>query len=133
MLLDNKFFSVLFNNMVFGLGILLVIMGIYLLFQPEEGVVEKEKVVLLDRSYFELEYERLTTEELEDVLIYIPVGSSGLTVVNILDEEGLIPADDFKKYMELFDIDKRIKAGSYKFQRNSSAAEILDKILIKRR
>ena len=31
----NKFFSIIFNNLVFGLGILLIITGIYFLSQPE--------------------------------------------------------------------------------------------------
>lgn len=133
MLLDNKFFSILFNNLVFGLGILLVIMGIYFLSQPEGEIGEREKVLLIDNSSFSLEYDRLSTEKREEIIINIPPGSSGLTAINILDEKGLIPADDFKKYMELFDIEKRIKAGSYKFYSDCTTTEILDKILIKRR
>lgn len=133
MLLDNKFFSILFNNLVFGLGILLIIMGIHFLSQPEGEVGEREKVLLVDSSSFRLEYDRLSTDKREEVIINIPPGSSGLTAISILDEKGLIPADDFKKYMKLFDIEKRIKAGSYRFQSDCTAVEILDKILIKRR
>ncbi|NLM96230.1 MAG: endolytic transglycosylase MltG [Halanaerobiaceae bacterium] len=133
MLLENKFFSIIFNNLVFGLGILLIITGIYFLSQPEAEPGVKEKVLLVDNSYFRLEYDRLSTEEREEVIINIPSGSSGLTVINILDEKGLIPAAEFKKYMELFDIERRIKAGTYRFYSDSTAVEILDKILIKRR
>lgn len=38
---------------------------------------------------------------------------------------------DFKQLLLLFDIETRIKAGSYSFKNNSSVADILTKILIK--
>ncbi|AZO94065.1 hypothetical protein [Halocella sp. SP3-1] len=67
----------------------------------------------------------------DTINIFIPEGSSGLEVARIFEESNLMTYQDFKQLLLLFDIETRIKAGSYSFKNNSSVADILTKILIK--
>lgn len=95
---------------------------------PEE-VVE----VFADNSDMVPDTDARTGIDVHVVNIVIPEGSTGRQVARILDEEGLIPFDDFIELLLLFDIETRIKAGAYTFNNDSSIADILSEILIKRR
>ncbi|MDI3546948.1 MAG: hypothetical protein PWR10_600 [Halanaerobiales bacterium] len=115
-----------------ALGIALIIIGIFLLFQSGERL-EGVKVARINQSpeEFSLEYFHLYPQ-LEDVKIVIPNGSSGLTVANILEERGLIKAEDFRKLISLFQFQGRIKAGEFSFRSDASIADILSKIVLRR-
>ncbi len=137
MLLDNKFYRLIFNNIAFGIGLVLIVMGIFVLVQTPQNSIKgnnlEELVPNVDISSFKLEYNNMFSAKKYDIEITIPSGSSGLTVANILDESELISAEEFRQYMILFDIENRIKAGKYQFSKDSNAVDILDKILLKRR
>lgn len=77
--------------------------------------------------------EERTIADTKPITIIIPEGSTGRQVARILDEEGLIPFDDFIKLLLLFDIETRIKAGEYTFSSENGIVDILSEILIKRR
>lgn len=115
-----------------ALGIALIIIGIFLLFQSGERS-EGVKVARINQSpeEFSLEYFHLYPQ-LEEVKIVIPNGSSGLTVANILEERGLIKAEDFRKLFSLFQFQGRIKAGEFSFRSDASLADILSKIVLRR-
>lgn len=115
-----------------ALGIALIIIGIFLLFQSGERS-EGVKVARINQSpeEFSLEYFHLYPQ-LEEVKIVIPNGSSGLTVANILEERGLIKAEDFRKLISLFQFQGRIKAGEFSFRSDASIADILSKIVLRR-
>lgn len=129
---DKNKINLLINNLAFGLGLTLLIIGIMILNQPIKE--ETEKVGgNLDTSSLSLNYNRLTTAIEGEVEITIPAGSSGITVANILDEKGIMPYAEFKKYLHLFNIENRIRAGKYKFNNQDTFADILNRILIKRK
>lgn len=131
MLLDKNKINLLINNISLGLGLALLIIGIFFLNQP---VKHNTQVVgsNLDVSSLELEYNRLSSVIEEEVIINIPNGSSGLTVANILEEKGIMPAAEFKKYLSLFNIENIIKAGQYQFNNQDTFADILNRISIKK-
>ena len=131
MLLDNNRINLFINNLSFGLGLALLIIGIFLISQP----IKQDIQVVgsnLDVSSLKLEYNRLSSVNEEEVIITIPKGSSGLMVANILEDEGIMPAEEFKKYLDLFNIENKIKAGQYKFNNQDTFADILNRISIKK-
>lgn len=58
----------------------------------------------------------------DTINIFIPEGSSGLEVARIFEESDLMTYQDFRQLLLLFNIETRIKAGSYSFKNNSSVA-----------
>ena len=131
MLLDKNKINLLINNISLGLGLALLIIGIFFLKQP---IKDNTQVVRsnLDISSLELEYNRLSSVVDEEVIINIPNGSSGLTVANILEDKGIMSAVEFIKYLDLFNIENKIKAGQYKFNNQDTSADILNRISIKK-
>lgn len=92
------------------------------------GKITKEDDVLkLNKKIIEVDKE----DKNELITFIIPDGSSGRDVAKILDENNLVKFDDFIELLLLFDIETRIKAGRYTFDRHSSSYEILSRILIK--
>ncbi len=131
MLLDKNKINLFINNISLGIGLTLLILGIFFLNQP----VKHDTQVVgsnLDLSSLELEYDKLSSVIEEEVIINIPSGSSGLTVASILEDKGIMPAAEFKKYLDLFNIENRIKAGQYKFNNQDTFADILNRISIKK-
>lgn len=96
----------------------------------EEDIIENMVANLEENKNEDLE---LFTEDVKQITIIIPEGSTGRQVASILDEEGLIPFDDFIDLLLLFDIETRIRAGEYTFNSDSGIVDVLTKILIKRR
>lgn len=122
----------LISDIAFALGLVCIILGIFLLNQPETGA-KKDNIspgVYGYESGYNLNYSSLITRPRSNVEVYIPRGSSGLTVGNILEEKGLVDINDFKKLIELFKFQGRIKAGHYIFESDASIAEILSKIVL---
>ncbi|MFP4661018.1 MAG: hypothetical protein ACLFPF_02410 [Halanaerobiales bacterium] len=85
----------------------------------------------LDTSNLALDYNHLYSID-EEIELTIPSGSSGSTVAKIFDKSGIMTEEEFSKYLKLFNIENRIKAGKYTFNKNDSFADILNRILIRR-
>ena len=132
MLTDNRLLKILINNIAIGLGLSFLIIGLFLLMNPR---LDTDKSVDLIRQInsegLELNYNSLSTEaSTEEIELIIPAGSSGFTVANLLEEADLISAEEFRKYIYLLNIEKRLRAGTYRFNNQESIADILTKILI---
>ncbi|MFW6306724.1 MAG: hypothetical protein ACOC1N_05030 [Bacillota bacterium] len=130
MLLDNRITKIIFNNIAVGLGLALLVIGSSMLFSQvsyESNIPQSARKI--DISSLNLSYDRLDSINESEIVINIPSGSSGFTVANILDENGIMPAEEFRKYLLLFDIENKLRAGKYKFNKNDSYADILNKIV----
>ncbi|MEJ6950242.1 hypothetical protein [Natronospora cellulosivora (SeqCode)] len=132
-MLNNKgLMNLLINNLAIGLGLSFMIIGVFLLNTP---LLSRDRTVgqinNINTDGLELNYNRLSNyQEYEEIELNIPAGSSGITAAYLLEEKGLISVEEFRKYIIMFDIGKRIRAGTYRFNKNDSIADILSKILI---
>src|SRR5690554_6202276 len=124
-------------DILFGLGIALLFLGVFMFLQ-EPGMANRADRAGTDnvtapenKPYTSLIFEQLNIKDQKEIELEIPPGSSGLMVAELLEEKGLIKAEDFHTLMLLFDIEKRLKAGKYRFSENDSPVDVLEKILVK--
>ncbi|MFW5991825.1 MAG: hypothetical protein ACOCQN_01375, partial [Halanaerobiaceae bacterium] len=104
----------LLYNITLGLGLAMIIIGIFLLLDQQP--VTQPEITRIDGSGLSLEYSSLSPQkDNTKITVDIPSGSSGLMVAEILEEKGLMTAAQFRKYMIMFDIEKKIKSGTYSF------------------
>ncbi|MFW5981740.1 MAG: hypothetical protein ACOCQO_00880 [Halanaerobiaceae bacterium] len=128
---DKRVKNILISNLAFALGISFLIIGLFLIRTADRQDEMTVELINFDYEDLELDYTRLANDKKQDEIeLIIPPGSSGLTVAGVLDEANLISAEDFRKFLRLFDIEKRLKAGTYRFNKDDSFADILNKILI---
>ncbi|HLV10047.1 MAG TPA: hypothetical protein VKY40_07560 [Halanaerobiales bacterium] len=126
-------------DILFGLGIALLLLGVFLFLQRQgmanrvESMTDSDNIAAPaeNRPYSHLIFEQLSIQEEEEIELEIPVGISGIMVAELLEEKGLIKAEDFHTLMLLFDIERRLKAGKYRFSENDSPVDVLEKILVK--
>ncbi|MFW6309114.1 MAG: hypothetical protein ACOC1S_03770 [bacterium] len=61
--------------------------------------------------------------------VEIPEGVSSLEIALILEEKNLISAENFLKLVDMFALEKEIKAGTYTFSGEVSFIDIIDTIM----
>jgi hypothetical protein len=122
-------------NIIFGFGMLLIIIGGFLLFKEDSDSSNMMIDVHYNNEKLSLDYRQPGGElknEIEFVKIDIPEGVSSFRVASILESAGLIDANEFLNLIKYFEIEKRIKAGNYTFNKNDNIMDILSRILLKK-
>lgn len=94
-----------------------------------ELIENSEADLTLLQDDFTLNYNKI---EGTDSLIEIEIesGMTGLQVAILLDEEGVIPYEDFAYLMNEFDLAERIIADQYFLKKNMAISELFSKILL---
>ncbi|MFW6007580.1 MAG: hypothetical protein ACOCQ5_06265 [Halanaerobiales bacterium] len=121
----------IFLDILLIIGILLVIFGGYILYQEQiksEVTADKNYNITYDQDRLNLDYVSIE-EDQEYIEIEIPEGVSSFTVAQILGENDLIEEEDFLKLVDMFSLEKRIKAGTYTFSEEASFTEIIETIM----
>ena len=117
------------------LGVILIIIGSYLFFHEIDQNETEE-------TNYEISYSRPSSLELDysvpeavdrQVELDISYGTSVLEVANLLDEQGITNSEDFLWLINEFDLETRIKAGSYQFYQNESLRSIFDELSLPQR
>lgn len=139
----NKIVDRIITNLAIGLGLALIIISVFLSIDQYQVNQRKEVVekntsnnVQLDTKDLLLNYNKLSllkNNQKNKVTVTIPRDSSGLIVAEILERKGLMTAKNFIRYMLMFDIEERIRAGTFHFSKEDTNVDILEKILINRR
>ena len=130
--MDSKY---IFADILFGLGLILIIFGLMLTFRPsfaaertEYGDTNRELTV--SSSDYTLDYEGLY--EGETVVIEIKGGMNTLDVAEVLSENNIVDIRSFLQLISYFDLEKNIRAGRYVFEEDDDLSDVLQKITIRR-
>ncbi|MFW5962079.1 MAG: endolytic transglycosylase MltG [bacterium] len=135
---EKGLFRRILPDLIFDIGFCLILIAIFIMnprMLPNYSVNqynEKKQAVYLDDKGLSLNYSKLTQED-KIIEVKIPKGASAIQVANLLSENKIISHEDFFLLMNMFNIEKKIKAGKYYFNNNSSVSEVLNKILIKQK
>ena len=130
--MDKKY---IFSDILFGLGLILIIFGLMITFQPSfiaEGTEydDLNRELTVYPSDYSLNYEGIY--EGEPVIIEIEKGMNTLEVAEILSEKDIVDARSFLRLVSYFDIEKDIRAGRYIFKEDDDLSEVINKITIRR-
>ena len=133
----NKTSQKILLDIIFGIGIALLIIGIFMLYSDVSSQVNSSVKVNYNLEEFKLNYNQLTSDkeggDKKFVKVYIPEGVSSFRVAQIFEDKGLIKSEDFMKLIKTFEIAKRIRAGVYTFSKSENIVDILSKILLHNR
>ncbi|ACL70409.1 aminodeoxychorismate lyase [Halothermothrix orenii] len=127
------FRKTIISDLIIIAGVILVGSGIFLVF-AEDSTAAYPSPAIYDIDSFDLTHRELEykfEEKPEFVEVKIPRGATGLEVARILADKGLGESQEFLKYINLFRLESRIKAGEYTFAKKEGILNILSKIIIK--
>ncbi len=130
----KKVYKQIINDILVVLSVILILAGIYIqVFSNSHNEIRQQPVVYQLDDY-SFDYQKIEQgeggREKEDVNLIIAEGSSTLEIAYQLEEKGLISASDFLRFVELFPIERRIKAGEYTFSKQIETGELLSEILL---
>ena len=124
-------------DLILIVGILLLVFGGLVYYQNNVNTIYTSnsdyvntgsKVDYDDLNRINLEKKQLIEQKNIFVEITIPEGVSSFEVAQILEENNIIQADEFLGLVEMFDLEKKIKAGNYYLKRKTSLVDLIKKI-----
>jgi hypothetical protein len=93
---------------------------------PSLSLIKSEAELLnMDYPHLKMKDKKIT--------INIPSGVSTMEVANILEEKGLVERETFLQAIRIFDLETKIKSGSFLFTTEDDIINVLAKILTIRR
>ena len=115
-------------------SLVLIFSGMFFFLQGKENEVQTSEFTAYQIEDYTLDYQALKNEEggevPKQVKVKIPEGSTTLEIAYILERKEVMSASEFLEFVDLFSIEKRIKAGEYYFKENITTGELFSKILI---
>ncbi|MFW5984697.1 MAG: hypothetical protein ACOCQ1_00325 [Halanaerobiaceae bacterium] len=124
-------YKYLLYDILMIIGIVLIIIGSIVLYlnQGGEKTTPTEKIDF-STSEFSLQTPNLEENEGDTVEIDISRGTSILEIADHLEEKGLIKARTFLWFIDKFDLDRSVRAGSYTFQRKADIEQIFAELIL---
>ncbi|MFW6278815.1 MAG: hypothetical protein ACOC2G_01365 [Bacillota bacterium] len=124
-------YKYLLYDILMIIGIVLIIIGSIVLYlnQGGEKTTPTEKIDF-STSEFSLQTPNLEENEGDTVEIDISRGTSILEIADHLEEKDLIKARTFLWFIDKFDLDRSVRAGSYTFQRKADIEQIFAELIL---
>jgi len=134
-MLTDKIPEQLLYDILLVLALILIFVGLSGFLKEDINSNQKYNSLVYRIGDYSLDYQGLeTTVKKEDDTNYvqfeIPEGSTTLEVAYLLEKNNIISVSGFLRFVDLFSIEKRIKAGEYHIQENVNPGELFSKILI---